>query len=68
MDSGDCEGLPCVSGMSGLSCDCLISLSADISRADLGKMYVYDGPVGRISNKYRYGRTNNYPVDPPKGK
>ncbi|KAL8580376.1 hypothetical protein ACOMHN_037475 [Nucella lapillus] len=53
-------------GMSGTSCDRLVPLSADISRSDLRDMYVYDGPVGRISNKYHYGITNNVPIVPPK--
>ncbi|KAK7100774.1 uncharacterized protein [Littorina saxatilis] len=52
-------------GMSGISCDRVISLAADISKDDLRKMYVYDGAVGRISNKYSYGRVNNSPINPP---
>ncbi|KAK7482275.1 hypothetical protein BaRGS_00026518 [Batillaria attramentaria] len=52
-------------GMSGLSCDRQIVLSADISPEDMDNVYVYEGPVGRISTKYRYGRNNNVPINPP---
>ena len=31
---------------------------------DMNNIYVYDGPVGRISNKYKYGRNNNVPIQP----
>lgn len=53
-------------GMSSLSCDRMVVLSADLSQTDLNNTCVYEGPVGRISNKYGYGRDNNYLIDPPR--